>query len=900
MRKVFWAMFLLPFHVSAQETDSVVTNKDSILVLYCPTNPVIIRYVHPTISERAATTLTQCFDGAVPGLQATNGGGQPGALPELLIRGLSTLVGSNAPMLVVNGAPYFGNIAALNIHDVSSVTILKDAISTIAYGSRSANGVLEIVTKEKNDYKNRLNVDVRSGIVTRGINDYKTLDAKDYYETFYDAAKDNIAPGQVVSQLGGYNAFNVPDDQLFTPDGKINPSATLKYNDNWTKETQRVAFKQDYNVSFSGNGKKGRYYLGAGYLNEDGYVKHTSFERFNATFNGELKISSWLKAGIFSTGAFGTQHFIAEDDISFNNPFFVGRAIPSIYPVYYRNAANEKVPDPVTGTDKFDWGNKSEIPESSMGYRPFGQGTNVAGALELDSRKNKLSSILASPYIEATFFKQLSIRTSLHYNLDKNKQYISINPYNGIGAPNTGVESSRSVTNKIYTWDQVLTWKPNYQNHNINITAGHENFRYDGMFNEEIRPSNGMVSTAYERTLNKLEGYYLNGAYNYKEKYYLSAGLRRDGIAYFSPSKNWNNNWAIGAAYQISNESFLEEVHWINTLKLRVNYGIFNNAGLMPSPDAKSVKHFNAGIDFIAFANRLNITLDIYNKNSPGYYLTPGSPSGPKYFLADMQTNNKGIELSAVVDIIRTNRMLWATRLNITHNKNRITSSINRADGIYQLKEGNSLYDFFLPEYAGVDPQTGMALYYYTGPNGQRTATSNYDLITPDDYKHLGSALPKVYGSLTNMISYKQFDFSLQLNYSLGGKYYDGIYQQLMGSGFDESNWSTDILNRWTPTNPSSDIPRVNVNDMYANGLSSRFIRDASYLNIKSLYVGYNFPLQKIKKARLQSLKIYLTADNLWLFTASRGMNPQATFNGRPGYVYIPSRTIMLGINVGL
>ncbi len=888
-------LFFVPLSSIAQRpTDSVMTaQRDTLRKTFCPA--LVITYPRPWLQDLPVSVFTRCLDGAIPGLQSTNGGGQPGSSPELLIRGIGSYNTDNAPLLLLNGAAYSGNIAYLNVQDIDHITVLKDAAATVIYGNRAANGVLDVVTKGSVSYRNRLNIDVKSGIVTRGIRDYDKLQAKDYYETIYNALAGT--PDATLRLLGGYNAYNVPDNQLFTPEGKINPNASLKYEDDWVKETQRIGFRQDYNIATSGAGARGSYYFATGYLNEKGYIKSTGFERWNATFHGSIKVFSWLKAGIFATTAVGSQHFIDPGN-TMNNPFYVARFMPPVFPVYYRNADGAREVDPVTGKDKYDWGNTDLFPSSSMGNRLFASGVNSAGSLAMDNRQNKFNAFLVNPYLEIKFLKQFTYKAGFHYNYNNNKQLVEYNPYYGDGVSTGGRLSTLLTKDKIYTLNESLTWKPAYTDHHPEVVAGHEAYEANNNFTSQTTYGPGRTSTSGAGTYYyNVEGFYLNGMYNFKEKYYLSAGIRRDQTSQLGPQLRWGNYWAIGAAYDLSNENFMKYHDWINTLKMRASYGIQGNSGfaLYKAPAAEKIRQLNLGIDFYAFNNRLNINLDVYHKNNPSSILTmpPSHPAGFPYF-ADMQIKNQGLELAIATDIVREYNKIWSIRLNATHNKNSITPNPGTTPSPV-----TSIYDLYLPGYAGPDPASGQATYYINTSRGRFT-TTDYGLLTAQDWQNIGTAQPWLYGSLKNSFSYKQFDFSFQLNYSLGGKYYDQIYADLMGNGLFNGNWSPDILNRWTTQNTATDIPRISIADQYTNATSDRFVKDASYLNIKNVYLGYNLAVGRLKKAKLKALTIYLTAENLWLFTASKGMDPQASFDGMGRYGYLPARTIMLGVNVGI
>ena len=248
--------------------------------------------------------------------------------------------------------------------------------------------------------------------------------------------------------------------------------------------------------------------------------------------------------------------------------------------------------------------------------------------------------------------------------------------------------------------------------------------------------------------------------------------------------------------------------------------------------------------------------------------------------------------------------MEWSIMANLTHYRNEITAMPYRIDLVKQQytvwKKGASVYDFYLPESAGVNPDNGEELYYYYEDNGQKSKTSIYTLAAEKGRKDLGSALPKLFGSVGNDLTYKNFTLSLLFTFGLGGKYYDNIYEELMTSQNMGQNFSEDLLGRWTPENRNSAIPRLEYGNLDIAQPSSRFLSDASYLSWRNASLAYTFRPERIQKLKLKSLKIYAAGDNLMLFSARKGMDPQATFNGNPGYVYSPARTIIVGLKVGL
>jgi hypothetical protein len=579
-----------------------------------------------------------------------------------------------------------------------------------------------------------------------------------------------------------------------------------------------------------------------------------------------------------------------------------------IYPVYYYNAAGEKETDPITGMAKYDMGSLANYPQSSIGNNP--NGTNIAYKLSSDDIYNKNLTGVLNPYVEATFLKQFTFNAGLHYNKNHNEQ-VSDQIYTW------GIKNVTNAQGEIYTLNQTLSWKPSFNNHHLKVSVAHENYKLKEEHRSEAVTATGtQAGYEFSQNTNNLEGYHAIAEYNFKSKYYLSGGFRRDGTSMLTPSIRGNNFWAAGAGYAISEESFLKNISWIDLLKLRFNCGtqgangipanyysfqaidygyITSNTNVFNSIFGKN-QQINAGLDLAILNNRISATVDVYKRLSTlfAYFLNPDD---------EMKIENKGVELSLNTDLIRNYKTQWTTRLNLTHNVNKVADMpepYQLYSGLYHIKEGSPLYDFYLPEYAGVDPDNGLALYYKNDAHGQRIKTNDYRSVIVPDYKNAGSIFPKLYGSLTNAISWKQFDFSLMLNFSIGGKYYDQVYQQLMGSGTFANNWHTDILNHWTPENTATDIPAVDIYNQFTNNNSSRFIKDASYLNVKNIYLAYNFSESKLKRAKLKALTIYVTADNIWFFNARKGLDPQATFYGTSGNVYVPARTIMFGLHAGL
>lgn len=935
MRKIIYAVLLsisfLGYGISGfgqtytdsiTKIDSVRSSANSVSVITKEKEAVLM----------PVSNFSKLLEGRIPGLQATNGGGQPGSSADVLIRGMGNIYGSAAPLIILDGSPYMGDYNAINPHDIATITIKKDAAATIRYGGRATDGIIEIKTKKGNpDDKPKLTIDARVGVVTRALPDYKTIrNEKDYYEISWEAYRNDLArwsgfsyseAGRVASGNGvtpgivdllGYNSYNVENSKLLDPEtGKLNPNATLKYSDgDWRKAMQRNGLRHEYNAAFSGGGRKGSYYVSGGYLNEEGYVKRSGYERFTGSFGGDLKPLRWLQAGVHLSAASDDQQYIPTSYRE-ENPFYTSRAFAPIYPVHYYNADGTREMDPITGKDKYDWGNIIQEPASSMGIRTFIPGNNTIGLLELDQSTLKKKNFIATPFVEATVLKQFKIRTQLHYNQLKQEDISRRNPHYGGAAMVGGVKTDYESTLKTGTFTQSLTWQKLLGKHSFEIQTGYENFRYNSEENSNSVTGNSPVpSFFYSKTNTATQSYFGTFNYNFAGKYFLESGFRTNSLEPKLQTNDWNNCWSAGVAWLISQEQFMKDMDWLDELKVKSSYGKQGNFNAATGfiADHAYTSNLNIGLALSLFNNRLFVSSDYFVRESKNVWIAvPNPPSAgitnPAYNSLDLRNN--GVEVQLRTNIIRQKNLDWEVTLNLTSHKNEITRMPTGFDSLMTtnkslLKKGNSYYNFYLPESAGVDPTNGDELYYYINSSGDRKVTNRYDSAYWKGHKNQGNSIPKLYGSLINDISYKNFSFSFMFTFGIGGKYYDQIYAELMNSSTIGQNYAIDILDRWTPENRNATIPRVEARNTIMTQPSSRFLTSASYLNWRNVSLAYTIKKEHLKKIKLKSLKIYVAGDNIMLFSARKGMDPQATFNGMPGYVYSPARTLIFGLNVGL
>ncbi|MET0392329.1 MAG: TonB-dependent receptor [Chitinophagaceae bacterium] len=918
-----------------------------------------------TLEKQQVTSVTKALEGLVPGVIATNGGGQPGSNANVRIRGIGSVNASSAPLYVLNGVPYDGLIASIAMEDIESVTVLKDAAAAALYGSRAANGVIMITTKSGKRGQPKMNLSLKQGFVSRGIPEYDMIRSKDYYEVAWESIRNALvygptnlsfaAAGQQASQTLtdgnhlGYNSYNVPGSQLVDPvTGKLNPNARLLWEDSWNDETYRTAPRTNINLNVSGAGDKNDYYISLGYLDEKGTVIESYYKRYNARINLNVNPVSWFKTGINLDGAFSQSEGYAEDGSANLNPFYFTRQIAPIYPVWERDAAGNFVIDPATGQPAYDYGRPEQ-----MGTRPYAGGSNLIGLLKLNEQPTRLFNGNINTYGEILFLNGFSFKTTFGLNYGTGYNTYFQNPFVGDAAGVSGRSIKTSNRSTSYTLNEILSWTKSFGNHNLRVLAGHENYRLQFEQLSATRtgfpfPGTTELNTAVEtedagsyQDNHRIESYLSSLSYDYDQKYLLSASFRRDGTSRFFSENRWGNFYSVGAGWRISQEPFLQNVKWLNELKLKVSYGEqgnedilsggasnyyayqnlyylgYNNAsspGALPAglPNRDLVWETNSvlniGADFSLFNNRLQGTVEFFNRKSDNLLFDVPLPvsTGNESITRNIGAmRNTGIELQLGYNLVRSANFDWRVDLNLTHFKNRVLRLPQEEiiTGTKKLMEGRSIYDFWIREYAGVDVSTGEALFYKDvldasgKPTGERTVTNNGAQAS---LYYKGSAIPDITGGITNSFRYREFELSFLLTFSAGGKFYDGNYAGLMHFGDYGSSWHTDILQRWQKPGDITNVPKVQNSITNQEPISTRFLFNGSYLNIKNVTLTYTLPSSVRNRLHLSGLQLFANVDNAWLFTAKKGMDPQRAFTGTSDFTYPPVRTVTVGLNVNL
>ena len=767
-------------------------------------------------------------------------------------------------------------------------------------------------------------------------NYYKLLYNKYYYAGSTPTEAYALADKNLYDNLNGglgYKVFTVPEGQkLVGTNFKLNPNAKLGYTDgeyyytpdNWYDEVFHNSFRQEYNLSVSGAADKFTYYASLGYLDDGGIVSNSGYNRYTARINTEYQVKKWAKFVTnvsFSHSNSQTNGYSGSWGSS-GNLFYLANNIGPIYPLYVRDAQGNIMTE--NGRTVYDSNNTNFT-------RP-----NFVGNAVRDNEVNDyhyIADVLVGKFgLILTPFKGFTLEANANI-YDDNTRKNALYSMFGSASPTDGsvsVEADRYFTlNQQY----LAKYKTDFggSQSNLDVLAGYEQYNStssnvwgsnDHLFNPvvgELDNADGSKSkTLGSNTTHYMtEGFLARAQYDFAGKYFASASFRRDASSRFAKGHRWGNFWSLGAAWLISQEDFMSNVSWVDMLKLKASFGQQGNDNLGSNfPYSDQYKHsyneetgeysislsykgnneitwethndLNVGVDFELFRGALNGTVEyfnnittdmLYNKSVP---LSSGNPTGRiPVNVGDLQ--NTGVEITLDGLILNRKNFQWSWNANFSHYTNKILSLDESVaeSGIkgsnYIWKIGGSRYDAYTYKYAGVDPTDGRAKYWkhVVADDGTESDEITYKFDEATQYE-LGSVLPKLFGGFGTTLNAFGFDFSAQFSYQLGGKYYDGNYQQLMWTQASAGQaWHKDALKAWTPENTDTDVPRLDGDTTVSQSSLDRFFVSSNYLSVNNVTLGYTFPAKWVKKAALSALRVYVAGENLAVLTARKGMDPR-------------------------
>lgn len=908
--------------------------------------------------NRTATDITKMIDGQVAGVMATSGSGQPGSGSDLRIRGFGSVNASNAPLIVVDGVPFDGDLNSINSADIESMSVLKDASAGALYGARGANGVVLITTKRKSGEEGKItvNLSAKFGISSRAIPAYETLSAKEYMELMYQASYNDLVytegylpsvasamvPDRISRLILGtddiYNIFDKPVSALFDSEGHIVSDARMKYDENWIKEAEEpLPTRQEYQISVNGSSGASDYYASMSYLDEKGILKTTGFKRYTIRAGADTSPKDWFDLGASINYSHSNSQFLGSDGTTNNtNVWYSAMLMAPIYPVYEKNPDGSDVIE--NGKRVFDYGMS----------RPAGAQNNRNSVATLfDDEYYTISDNISGRAYAAISWKGLKFTSNIGIDNVNAYESTNFNRHSG-NATGTGRLTKETGKTTSYTWNQLLSYNRKFDKHDIDVMAGHEFYHYeyryligertgfpfDGYDDLGMGSTIAQANSATDRYA--IDSYLCRLNYSYDDKYYFSGSFRTDGSSRFKKENRWGQFWSLGVSWRISEENFLSEAEWINNITLKASYGIQGNdnlgsfyawqslynmnypngnnsgavIGSIENQDVTWEKNgnLNAGVEF-RLLDRINGTIEWYNRRTDDLLLeTPMAISlgFPGYYANVGSISNSGFDITIGADIVAAKDVRWNITLIGSTLRNRVIKLTEAGEdivsGVYIIREGEEINSFYMARSAGVDPATGDQLYwaYEKDAAGKMIPGSEYvtnNATTAAGCKYIaGSRIPDLYGSISSSFKFRNLDMSVLFTYSIGGKVYDSVYNSLMEPAFVGQTYHKNIQRAWTSPGEITDVPKVTTNA--TTQISDRFLINASYFGIKNMSVGYSFPGKWMDKIKMNSLRVYFSADSPWLFTHLKGMNPQASFSGDTSYSYTPNRTFSIGIDL--
>jgi len=756
------------------------------------------------IANRTTSSVTSALEGNVSGVQVAATYGAPGEDPSIRIRGVGTVNGSSSPLYVIDGMPFGGNISDLNPADIESMTVLKDAASAALYGNRASNGVILITTKQAGKGRLSVSANAKVGTYSRAIKEYERLDANEFMEAEWmnmrnyrmNALKEDKATASayasenLVSDMLYLNIYNKAANQLFTSDGKLVSDAKIlaQYAEDidWFDQTIRNGTRQEYNVNGSVGGEKADGYFSVGYLSEDGYLKNSDFNRFTGRASLNARPASWVKMGLNLSGSHQNKtnsSGIGSGGSSYVNPFMYCRNIAPIYPVHLHDINTGEYLLDSNGEKQFDGGSYRDSQGIVQTTRNQYADRHVIWENQLDNDKTVRNTLEGIAYMDFYFLKDFTftIKGDLNVRNSDNQTYNSA--VIGDGKGSGGRAKKVTYRYKNYTIQEQLRWVHQFGNHGVNVLVGHENYsnNYDYMYSyktgevfaNQYNLSNFTNMTSldgYEENY-RTESYLARARYNFKDKYNLEGSFRRDGSSRFHQDARWGNFWSIGANWVISKEPWMQGAKWVNSLKLRADYGEVGNDsgagyyGYMALYTAE--QNANRGAYYLAqnanydlkwetgqswgvgiesrLFNRLNFNIEYFDKRNKDLLfdvympLSAGATSSGSAQSVITQNigvvSNKGVEVEFDVDIFKNKNWRINFGANATFLQNKIVTlpEQNRKNGIIdgtkKYVEGGDRYAFYLYTWEGVDQMTGQSVYKFNDEDyyitDDNTATGN-------------------------------------------------------------------------------------------------------------------------------------------------------------------------------
>lgn len=871
-------------------------------------------------------SVGQMIESNIPGISVVAGtSSQPGAKTTLRVRGVASMNASTEPLYVLDGVPIpsydlsnftsmseaggMGFIETLNPADIESITVLKDAASASLYGAKGANGVVLITTKKGKEGKLRVNMAAKYGITDFAYTYRPLMGGEERRKLIHEGLVNfQLDKGVSEQEAQQYADANIDQYAKRLPQG---------YSD-WESALFKTGYQQDYNLSASAGNQNSSFIGSLGYTKQTGVSQNSEMERFT----GRVDASNKYKKVEFGMNA----SFSWTKNVHLPEGKFYGSAI-------YASKVNLTPSTPIYNED----GTYASGYRENNGYNPILEA-------EVNDYYARTVRAMGTAKIAYNVWDNLKVSSVFTVDYSLTKDFFFQSPDGRDGATYQG-RGRMQMTDRIrYTSQNNLTYSKTFGKHSVSAVTAFEVMKYDyedlyaakKTYGQDINTSLGNAADPIDADQklqeDALMSYVASVNYSYDDKYYASFSFRRDGSSRLSPDTRWGNFWSLSASWRLSQERFMQPLKSVlSDLKLRASYGVNGNlpssyygyqstytTGAFysgkPSPWESTLGNeeltweknyaLNLGLD-IGLFSRVNVSLDWYTRTTKDLLMSKqlNSISGFSSLLTNVgQMRNTGVELEVRSNNIKTKDFSWTTAFNLSHNKNKILKLADLpwfVDGRYVRKEGYPFNTIYLREYAGVDPETGSALYY----DNQQDENGNYTKNKVTDPGQaspipLKDITPTISGGFMNTFNYKFIDLSFNLSYSFGGYSYDNASYILQDDGYSViSNKSTEQRRRWQKPGDITDVPRfVYGNKKGGNYNSSRAIHSTDHIRLKSLILGLNAPKAWLQKLGIGNARIYFSGTNLLTWAAYDQYDPE--MSGVVGFYTPPLKTYAFGLEL--
>lgn len=827
------------------------------------------------------------LQGKVSGVYVSGSSGEPGQASKIRIRGKGTLNSSVSPLWVVDGV-IVGEDPGLNPNEIDNISVLKDGSATALYGSRAANGVIVVTTKRGEYDANKYSVSVNAGVSLLSTGRLEMMNSQELYD--YQKSWNN--------------------QSWFTEE-------LLKHNTDWFKEASKPGLYTNANITYTGSSGRMRSFVMADYYREEGAIKDFTLDRFTFRSNNDVKFTDRFTMSTKISGS------LSRTDSQQRSVYNTYLYLPWDFP-YNEDGS-------IRSGQEQDWRGRD--------------GINDMYDLQWNwSRSKKLT-------VDGTINFNYQITDWLHFESNNYIRYISnrsesyTDKRSRSGQSDKGsLSNSNSLLTKQFT-NQMIRFEKSFGKHKVNALGAYEYTRhfYESTSAEGrgIQPgreildvTTGIKSIGGYKDAIATQSALFNANYDYDNRYMGQVSYRMDESSCFGKNNRMGHFFTVSGGWNIQNETFFESLREsVNQLKVRVSYGSLGNTpgayyghyplyssmmyndevayfpSQMGNADLSWEKCYttNIGID-ARFFDRFGVTIDLYNKNTSDllYYAPLPNISGYTGQYKNVGAiNNKGLEISLNADVIRTSKFQWTSDFNIGFNRNRVTELYGgkpELKGLKRLEEGRDMDEWYLREWAGVDPANGSPLWYTTDENGKRTTTDSYNKA---DRVYCGSAAPKFTGGWMNSFSYKGFTLTANFDFVYGNLLYNQSRELLDSDGAYADYNSMKLKSGWKRWEKEGDIathPKaINGGNKNSNKSSSRYLEKGNYFSLRNLSLGYSIPEKLCGKLGLQRVNVSCSADNLFTLTPFSGVSPQLSDSSTDGYagtIYPLSRRIVFGLNV--